>query len=308
MSSASADRNEAQRAGQLPLKPNWRYLKRVNRDTRTPDELTEHFLLERSLARRLLNAPASERLALYGPLYDELYASLPNHPRFTRRLDPGHAGKQLAVLKRLVHRDDSFLEIGAGDASVSFAMSEFCREVVALDVTDRAVLSTQRPSNFRFVLSDGINFPLESGSVNFAYSNQLMEHLHPEDAEKELGEIFRVLRPGGRYFCITPSRLTGPHDISRYFTHQACGFHLKEWSYRELGDLFRGVGFGRIRACFTRGGHYAGSLPVQLLTPIERLAETLPPLLCERIGTNHWIGVLFGLAVLAEKPDISSSA
>jgi SAM-dependent methyltransferase len=40
-----------------------------------------------------------------------------------------------------------------------------------------------------------------------------MEHLHVEDAEAQLQEIHRVLRPGGHYVCTTPSVITGPHDI-----------------------------------------------------------------------------------------------
>ena len=39
----------------------------------------------------------------------------------------------------------------------------------------------------------------------------------PEDAVEQLRHLHAALAPGGVYLCITPSRLTGPHDISYLF-------------------------------------------------------------------------------------------
>jgi SAM-dependent methyltransferase len=283
------------------LKRNWRHLREVYKDTRTPEQITEHYLLERRLASKLLHAPAEERLNLYGPVYDELYARLPHHPRFTRRYDTSHAAKQVSILKRLVPSDARFMEIGAGDSSVSFAMTEVCRKVVAVDVTERAVLDRPRPANFQFVLSDGVSFPVESESMDFAYSHQLMEHLHPEDAETQLTEVARTLRSGGTYLCITPSRFTGPHDVSRYFEHKATAFHLKEYSYNELSHLFRAAGFHRIRACVMHGDQYAGAIPVWILVFVESLFKTLPITLRESLGTRRLVKAILGLSILADK-------
>lgn len=284
------------------LKRNWRRLGAVYKDTRSEADITEHYLLERSLAERLQNAPAAERKELYSSLYDELYATLPQHPRHTRKLDPGHAGKQVKILRRLVRPGSSFLEIGAGDGAVSLAMTEMCSEAIAVDVTERAVIRGTKPDNFKFALSDGIGMPVTSGTIDFAYSHQLMEHLHPEDAYRQLTEIFRALRPGGTYLCITPSRLTGPHDVSRYFDREAQGFHLKEYSYRELEELFSEVGFRRIRACIMRGDRFAGAVPVGPIVAMERLYDVVPGRMRESLNTSRFVRAVLGLSVLAEKP------
>ena len=283
------------------LKRNWRRLGAVYKDSRSEADITEHYLLERSLAARLQGAPAEDRKELYSSLYDELYARLPRHPRHTRRYDAGHAGKQVTILKRLVPRGASFLEIGAGDCAVSLAMSEMCGETIAVDVTERAVIRGSRPANFKFALSDGIGMPVPSGTIDFAYSHQLMEHLHPEDAFRQLTEIFRVLRPGGSYLCITPSRLTGPHDVSRYFDREAQGFHLKEYSYREMEDLFGEVGFHRIRACIMRGDRYAGRLPIGPIVAVEKMYDAVPGRVRESLNTSRFVRAVLGLSVLAEK-------
>jgi predicted SAM-dependent methyltransferase len=51
-----------------------------------------------------------------------------------------------------------------------------------------------------------------------------MEHLHPDDAFEQLKQIYTALTPGGLYICTTPNRLTGPHDVSKYFDETAAGF------------------------------------------------------------------------------------
>ena len=39
-----------------------------------------------------------------------------------------------------------------------------------------------------------------------------------------LANLYRALKPGAVYVCITPNRLSGPHDISLYFDSVATGF------------------------------------------------------------------------------------
>jgi SAM-dependent methyltransferase len=286
------------------LKHDWRALARFYEDPRSAEQLQEHYLLERRLADRLRYAPAEERLALYGPVYDELFSNLPHHPQFTRRRDDlAYARKQIAVLKRVVPRDADFLEIGAGDCRVSIELAlDWCRRTTAVDVSDKVMAPGPYPSTFKFVRTTGMSFDIKSSSIDFAYSNQLMEHLHPDDAVRQLGEIRRVLRPGGLYFCITPSRLTGPHDVSRYFDRVARGFHLVEYDYSSVARTLKAAGFSGLRACITRGGHFAGALPVAAAIAYERAFATLPRIAQSRLTRQRVVRAMLGVAVLARKP------
>jgi len=60
------------------------------------------------------------------------------------------------------------------------------------------------PANFTLIISDGCSIPAQRNSVDVAYSNQLMEHLHPDDALEQVHNVLDVLKPGGVYICITP--------------------------------------------------------------------------------------------------------
>ena len=114
-------------------------------------------------------------------------------------------------------------------------LAKYVQRVYAIDVSDEISGKTKLPHNCNLILSDGTSIPVDPGSVDIAYSNQLMEHLHPDDAVEQLYHIHEALKPGGMYICITPNRLCGPHDISRSFDDTPRGFHLRE--VRQPGSL-----------------------------------------------------------------------
>ncbi len=216
-------------------------------DNRTIEQKRRHFEVEKELAERLRQAPADQRPTLYGQLYDELFKRVPDHPQLDQKNDPEFSAKRvnqkLKLLRRYLNREMTFLEIGAGDCRLSSAVAPLVKKVIAQEVSSQIIPSGQLPENLEVKITNGINLDLPDNSIELAYSNQVMEHLHPDDAKKQLGNIFRALKTGGRYLIITPNRLSGPHDISKYFSATAKGFHLHEYTYRELTDLLRQVGF-----------------------------------------------------------------
>jgi ubiquinone/menaquinone biosynthesis C-methylase UbiE len=201
------------------------------------------------------------------------------------------------MLLPLVGGGRRYLEIGCGDASVTFAMATHVRQAFGLDVTDALVNAALAPTNFRFLTTDGVHIPLPSASIDLAYSNQLMEHLHPDDAEAQLREVARVLAPGGLYLCRTPNRLTGPHDISAYFDYQATGFHLREYDYRSLRQLMRAAGFSSVR--FVVGGARRAPMPFPLAAALEDLLDRLPP--ATRTQAARLVAPLLDLSAVARR-------
>lgn len=243
------------------------------------DQIQHHYAVEKALATRLMNATKEERRTLYSELYNELYREVPFHPQLVRKASAEETKRaidvQMELLKRIVTPQCTFIEIGPGDCALSFEAAMFVKQVYAIDVSDEITHHKDTPSNFELILSDGTSIPLEPGSIDVAYSNQLMEHLHPDDAFQQLNNIYTALKPGGTYICITPNRLTGPHDISKHFDDIATGFHLKEYTVHELIDLFRSVGFKKFQtySCI-KGKHYR--VPAAALTLIENLLNKLP--------------------------------
>src|SRR5262249_25225797 len=131
------------------------------------------------------------------------------------------------------------------------------------------------PANVEVVISDGASIPVPPGSVDLAYSNSLMEHLHPDDAREQLANVFEALPPSGRYLCVAQDRLAGPQDVSRHLDRVATGFHLKEYAVGELAALFSEVGFRRLRLYVGGRGRYLGTR-VAPVTATEAGLSALP--------------------------------
>lgn len=271
-------------------------------ETRTEAQLREHYLIERELADLLRCAGREQRRRLYAVVYDELYRRVPHHP-MNRPSQHGRAAgvaRDVAFLRRFLRSSSVFMEIGAGDCALSSALAPGVRRAVAIDVSEEIMRLAPPAANVERVLSDGTSIPVPAGSVDVAFSDQLMEHLHPDDATEQLRNIHRSLAPGGVYVCITPNRLYGPRDISGYFDDIATGFHLHEWTAGEIAALLRSAGFSRVRFYAGARGWFVPA-PVWLVLGAERMLAALRPRTRRRLAVLAPVRALLGLRVAAVK-------
>lgn len=239
----------------------------------TENQLWNIFKVEQNQAKILKNEPSKEiRKKLYSNVYETYFEKLPYHPQFKIKNDPIAKNTrlefQLNQIKPFLSEKTDFTEIGAGDCSLTIEASKYCNSTCALEVSDEIVKDISFPKNSQCLIFDGFNFPFKNESIDLAYSNQLMEHLHPEDAIDQVQEIYRILRKGGKYICITPNGINGPHDISRFYGNNLVGFHLKEYLPSELKKLFIGAGFKRVRAYMM-----VKKRPIYISIRIMRLVE-----------------------------------
>jgi SAM-dependent methyltransferase len=273
-------------------------------ERRNAAQLWEQYIIEKELAERLRNASRSERRVLYSAAYEELFRRVPHHSQLTKKASPAERAIQVAVQLNLVQRflrpDTTFLEIGAGDCALSFAVAPRVRKVYAVDVSTEITAAGSTPGNFELRLSDGTSIPVPENCIDVAYSFQLMEHLHPDDALEQLGNIYRALAPGGVYVCLTPNRHTGPHDISRYFDGEAAGFHLKEYTAGELVALFREVGFRHVHYYLSRRGEHLRA-PLAIARCLEATLALLPRSTRQRLVEAKLVRSLLDIRVVAIK-------
>jgi hypothetical protein len=171
-----------------------------------------------------------------------------------------------------------------------------------VDVSDVIAGSCPRPSNLELVISDGITIPCPPETVQVAYSHMLLEHLHPEDAVLQMRQIHRALAPDGIYICITQHSVSGPHDVSKHFDAEATGFHLKEYTYRELAALFRQAGFISPQIWMRVKGR-AFRVPRTAVIALEAILKAMPRWLARKLTLRLPLRLLFGDAIIvARKP------
>jgi len=249
-------------------------------EQRTPEQLKEHYAIEKELANKLRATIREQRKELYATIYDEFNRRVPFYAKLSQQqaeqteATPG--SPQWRFLRRFLRNDTIFLEIGAGTCATSLTAARFVKKVYAQEVSEEIIKSVQGPENFQALLFDGFSISPLPENASVAYSDQVMEHIHPDDALEQLTSIYRALKPGGIYICITPNGLNGPHDISRYFDLTATGFHLKEYTTTELSALFQQAGFSHVRVYIGASGYHV-RWPLCCVKLQESLLSHLPP-------------------------------
>ncbi|MEM9403034.1 MAG: methyltransferase domain-containing protein [Pseudomonadota bacterium] len=232
---------------------------------RTYEQLLRHYTVEKQLANRLRETSSwEERKAIYESMYDELFAQVPDHPRLVRRDDKESTEATLrrraGLVTRFIDESKTFVEFGPGDCRFSYYLSGIAKQVYGVDIADQRGEEDKGPTNFELVVYDGHNLDFEDSIADVVFSDQLIEHIHPDDLQHHFGLAMNLLKDGGIYVLRTPHLYSGPHDVSRFFSDSPEGFHLKEYTYRELDSLLRQAGFRIITGHrLTKG--YAYQLP-----------------------------------------------
>ena len=213
-------------------------------------------------------------------MYDELFRRVPDHPQVVGKASAADGQASVRATRDLLVRflapGETFLEIGAGDCAVSLSMTEHAARVYAVEVSREIAHTQAAPGNFKLLITDGRAIPVAPESVDLAYSNQLIEHLHPDDAAEQVANVFDRPATGRALHLPTPNRLLGPADISQYFEDEvANGFHLREYSERELRDLFRAAGFDTVKTLVHLRGRRRAA-PLAPVAAAEAAFESLP--------------------------------
>ena len=206
------------------------------------------FQLERILRKRILLSYREDRASIVEQAYTELFREFPDHSVFlTTREEAKRKGRLgSGLIIPLSKRGSNVLEVGCGRGDVLMALAERGRVCTGIEIS-RHMLQLCDKLAVKVVQGNADSLCFPTGSFDVVFSQEVLEHLHPEDVPRHFAEAFRVLRPNGILAVETPNRRTGPQDISRGFTRIAEGLHLKEWTIRELIQQFQKAGFIKIR-------------------------------------------------------------
>jgi SAM-dependent methyltransferase len=215
---------------------------------RTFEQIQNHYLVEKAIAERLKNANREERKIIYATMYDELFTKVPDHPRLTRReneqLTQIANKEKLSLVRKFLTPSTIFIEFAPGDCKFALEVANFAKTVYAIDISDQRSQGNVIPINFTLIIYDGYQLKGVNGSsVDLVFSDQFIEHLHPEDTRLHFALVYHILKPGGKYVFRTPHAFSGPYDISKYFSNVPQGFHLKEWTYIEIEQLLKELNF-----------------------------------------------------------------
>jgi SAM-dependent methyltransferase len=161
--------------------------------------------------------------------YEDLWERLPTE------LAPPDYDRRRALLLDEVRPGERVLDLGSGSGVFTAALAVAGARVVGVEVADAAVrrARAEHPGlDFRLAPIDGA-LPLEDGSFDLVWASEVIEHV--ADTARWLGEVRRVLVPGGRLLVTTPNHgrlLVAVHGLERY--SEPLGDHLHLYTRRSL--------------------------------------------------------------------------
>lgn len=209
------------------------------------EQLRNQYEVEKGIAEKLRKTDREGRKRLYKTMYDELFRQCPDHPRLKLREDAKMTEvvnqRKSKLIENFINKSTVFVEFGCGDCRFAIDVSNRVRFAYGVDISDQRGLVDTVPNNFALIIYDGYDLEMQESSVDVAFSDQLIEHLHPEDTESHFQLVRKILKPRGVYVFRTPHRLSGPHDVSGYFSDEPEGFHLKEWTYGEVAKMLKNL-------------------------------------------------------------------
>jgi 2-polyprenyl-3-methyl-5-hydroxy-6-metoxy-1,4-benzoquinol methylase len=255
----------------------------------TEQMILSHWDLERQLTQDLLSSTLENRWEMFDRSYTRLYGELEWLNRFAGESQPTVVGNHEDHKKwqtAIGAQPLAIYEIGSGKGELIAFLARQGFRCKATEVTrerGRKHVDDGIP-NLSWGVSDGVHLERfeSTASYDVVISDQVLEHLHPDDVEGHLRGVSQILKPGGRYIFRTPHRFTGPHDVSLVFKcDRPMGMHLKEYSYREFMAAVRQAGFKRAYYPFIPVRNeackrYVGGLYLRILMTTEVLLSWVP--------------------------------
>ena len=195
-----------------------------------------------------VDIPHTSSSALQRLIVNKVYAAQKKSPQISR------------CLSRL------FTELDAGNWGLNLGSgtTRHHPQLINLDIQDSANVD---------VLNLGTELPFKNDSLDLVISQEVLEHI--DDPWHTISEVYRVLRPGGKFYCQVPFVIgfhPGPCDYWR-FSRQALEhlFNNQHWEMETLElSLGHGSGFYRILVEFL--AVTASTISQRLYRPAKGLA------------------------------------
>jgi len=214
----------------------------------TKEMIYFHWELEKHLTETLLISTPENRWEVFERCYTSLYSQVPwlNGIQI-KESEPDPQIKYRYWRDLLGHTPINIFEIGSGKGSLLSYLSTLGHNCTATEISkERGEKFNSSKFNLKWLTTDGVNLTNFTGNLRYqvVISNQVIEHLHPDDLLTHFNNVSTILTSGGSYIFTTPNSYFGPSDISKVFNFRSPqGMHLKEYTMRELKKILKSSGF-----------------------------------------------------------------
>ncbi len=174
----------------------------------------------------------------------------------------------------LLQPDDRILEIGCGIGTVVAELVRQGYDAMGTDISQVAIeYGRAKYGNIRLDVQPAEELPYADGTFDIVLSFDLFEHIAHID--RHVGEVRRVLKPGGRYLFETPNKLS--NVVAETLAYKSLKWRRVHPSLHTPGQLRRRLarhGFETWFIKMDQRNEYTRS-KLRQLGPVGRLAERI---------------------------------
>jgi SAM-dependent methyltransferase len=206
------------------------------------DQVRRHAELEGELTDKIVLSSSSDRARIVSDAYSTLYREI----NWLTGTGGQHDGN---VWLSLMYVGAEVYEIGSGSGKLANYLNENGVKCTRTDISaERNSVNGVGGAE----VTDGVNLSkFTDAKYDFVISDQVVEHLHPDDIVKHFSESRKILKKGGRYIFRAPNRFLGPCDLSRVFEEkQAIFMHLHEFSWEDVRGIEGNCKYRNVSAIF----------------------------------------------------------
>lgn len=155
-----------------------------------------------------------------------------------------------------LHKNKKILDIGCGTCEFTKLLNINNNKVYGLDIDD--FRNKKFSKNIKFKKYDGNIFPFKDNTFDLITSFDVIEHI--ENDINFVRETFRILKPNGKVFFLTPNknRLSSylkkiflkPDKFPLFMGDQGPLrklIHIREYTNSEIKNIFEFIGFKKIK-------------------------------------------------------------
>ncbi len=257
--------------------------------------ILRHWELEKRLTQKLINSHSENRHKVFEECYSRLYSELKWLNEYaTEKISYLEREKDYRVWLALIGSNDKpkkIYEVGSGKAELITYLARNGYSCTATEITqERGEKYSKNKVNWRN--SDGVHLGNyeQHNSYDVVISDQVIEHIHPDDTQGHFRGAYEIIKPKGKYIFRVPHKYTGPHDISKIFKCETTmGMHLREMTFYEIRKIVRRAGFSKVGIVltgsrrsiikiFSRDGKVSTSIFYALVIIMECFAASIPKL------------------------------
>jgi spore coat polysaccharide biosynthesis protein SpsF (cytidylyltransferase family)/ubiquinone/menaquinone biosynthesis C-methylase UbiE len=143
---------------------------------------------------------------------------------------------------------DRVIDIACGDGYGCRILSASAGEVLGIDINADLIANNVAGNvqdNVRYAVDNAFDLSLADGTVTGATAMELIEHIPLDKVDMFVGEVRRVVAPGGSFICSTPQNSHGDIPVVPH--------HVKEYSMAELKTILTRH-FSRVKIYSSKSG------------------------------------------------------